>query len=445
MSLIDEQAAFLRDVRKLLDHAEKQDFVVTGGELERSPETQAAYIRSGREKSMDSPHLRRCALTLNFFRAANDRHTLVQSVSELEPLGKFWEALDPRNHWGARRDGVLAAQRFERDPGGWPTQAVSSLFPSELPAAAAEAVALAEGDRPAPVVLSGPPTTSATPTLKRGTGERDAVARLQALLVKLGHLDKASGVFDEATHRAVIAFQSQNNLVADGVVGEKSWTMLLGLTGDAQQAMARRFIGDAVFVNAADELTETVKQDGLTVELAAVKAVYKVESNGKGFVGDQPKILFEGHVFWQRLKDLGLRPETLARGNEDILYPKWTKEFYVGGGAEHGRLERAMAIHRDAALESASWGLFQIMGYHWKRLGYASIDEFVALMSEHESKQLDAFCRFINDKKDRSGRTLTRMLAEKDWSSFAYCYNGEGYRKNAYDDKLRDQYQRYKA
>ena len=444
MSLLDEQAAFLRDVRKLLAQADEQQFVVTGGELERALETQTAYVRAGREKSMDSPHLRRCAITLNFFRAANDRLALVQSLAELEPLGKFWEELDPRNRWGARQGGVLAAQRFERDPGGWPSQAVATLFEPALPPAAVEAVALAGEARPNPVVLAGPLVSSATPTLKRGTAERDAVARLQALLMKLQLLEKASGLFDDATQRAVVEFQRKNDLVADGVVGEKSWITLLSLTGAAQQAMAQRFIGDADFVEAAKSLTEKLPS-GQEVELAAIKAVYKVESNGKGFVGDSPKILFEGHVFWERLKALGLRPETLARGNEDILYPKWTKEFYVGGGAEQGRLTRAEAIQSDAARESASWGLFQIMGYHWKSLGYASIDEFVELMGEHESKQLDAFCRFINNKKDRSGRTLATMLAQKDWTAFAYNYNGEGYRKNAYDDKLRDQYQHFKA
>ena len=444
MSLLDEQAAFLRDVRRLLDFAEQQQFVVTGGELERSPETQTAYVKLGREKSMDSPHLRRCAITLNFFRAVNDRHALVQSGSELEPMGKFWEELDPRNRWGARRDGALAAQRFERDPGGWPVQAEATLFVPELPPAVVEAVALAEADRPSPVVLASPPATSVTPTLKRGSAERDGVARLQALLVKLALLDKASGVFDDATHRAVLEFQRKNDLVADGVFGEKSWIMLLSQTGEAQQAMAGRFIGEADFVRAAGLLSQALG-GGKEVELASVKAVYKVESNGRGFVGDSPKILFEGHVFWGRLKDLGLRPETLVRGNEDILYPKWTKEHYVGGGAEHGRLARAEALHHEAALESASWGLFQIMGYHWKSLGYESVDQFVQLMGEHESKQLEAFCRFINHKKDRNGRTLTAMLADRDWGAFAYAYNGAGYRANAYDDKLRDQYQRFKA
>nr|WP_262924348.1 N-acetylmuramidase domain-containing protein [Segatella copri] len=33
------------------------------------------------------------------------------------------------------------------------------------------------------------------------------------------------------------------------------------------------------------------------------------------------------------------------KGNEDILYPKWTKTHYQGGLKEYDRLERARVIH----------------------------------------------------------------------------------------------------
>jgi hypothetical protein len=436
MSLIYEQVCFMRDVARLLAHAQEQHFAVTGGELERAPEVQASLMRAGRERSMDSPHLRKCAIVLNFFREANDSYTLEQSVSALEPMGSYWESLDPRNRWGARREGVLAAQRFERDLGGWPSTDTSSLLAIAQDAPRPEAVALADDARPGEVVLGSNGSDSSTPVLRRGTSERDAVARLQALLIRMGVLDKASGAFDDVTERAVIAFQRNNTLVADGVVGDKTWTTLLAQTAPAQEAMSARFIGDGDFEAAARDMK---------IELAALKAVYKVESNGKGFVGEVPKILFEGHVFWQRLKQLGLRPEVLARGNEDILYPAWTKDYYVGGAGEQQRLARAQAIDRGAALESASWGLFQIMGYHWNTLGYSSIDEFVDCMGRHERDQLQAFCRFIGARKDRSGRTLAQLLAQRDWTSFAYAYNGAGYRKNAYDDRLRENYQRFAA
>ena len=63
---------------------------------------------------------------------------------------------------------------------------------------------------------------------------------------------------------------------------------------------------------------------------------------GAGFLGLRPKLLFEGHVFWRLLRDSGKDAATLAHGNEDILFEKWTSAHYRGGLAESTeRLERA--------------------------------------------------------------------------------------------------------
>ncbi len=83
------------------------------------------------------------------------------------------------------------------------------------------------------------------------------------------------------------------------------------------------------------------------------------------------------------------------------------------------------------------------MGFHWQMLNYASVDEFTSLMNRHERDQLDAFCRFVNVTKNGKGQSLVDLLVAKDWAGFAYSYNGSEYRKNAYDDKLRDHYRRY--
>src|SRR5690606_10405229 len=112
----------------------------------------------------------------------------------------------------------------------------------------------------------------------------------------------------------------------------------------------------------SDELiAEAAKDNGL--EYATLKAVVQIESAGRGFLDDgRPKILFEGHKFWEHLQSFNLKPEEKLVGNEDILYPKWTKKYYLGGAREYSRLNKAMLIHREAAIYSASWGLFQIMG-----------------------------------------------------------------------------------
>jgi peptidoglycan hydrolase-like protein with peptidoglycan-binding domain len=72
------------------------------------------------------------------------------------------------------------------------------------------------------------------PTLRSGDGFgsvalRDDVQILQSLLVKAGFLPKTTtidGFFGLQTEKAVEAFQAKNNLVADGIVGEKTWDAL---------------------------------------------------------------------------------------------------------------------------------------------------------------------------------------------------------------------------
>ena len=187
------------------------------------------------------------------------------------------------------------------------------------------------------------------------------VSYLQELLGKLGYNISATGYFGNMTDAAVRDFQRKNDLVEDGEVGIKSWTVLIEKTRPAQ-SMGDKFLGE-------QDLKDFAKKHNL--ELAAVKAVNEVESSGKGFFVDgRPKILFEGHIFWRQLKERGIDPHAISNAaNADVLYSKWTKSHYLGGTREYERLEKAAKLLNDprvkeAALASASWGSYQIMGFH---------------------------------------------------------------------------------
>lgn len=110
MSLVAEQAAFLRDVTKLLAKADELGFVVTGGELYRTPEQQEIYVKTGRSKTMNSIHLKRCAIDLNFF--VGGRLTYDKAV--IKPLGDYWETLSPKNRWGGNWTRFVDVPHFER-------------------------------------------------------------------------------------------------------------------------------------------------------------------------------------------------------------------------------------------------------------------------------------------------------------------------------------------
>jgi hypothetical protein len=261
-----------------------------------------------------------------------------------------------------------------------------------------------------------------------------SVSYLQELLVKLGHQIPATGFFGDLTDAAVKDFQLKNDLVSDGEVGIKTWTILIDKAKPAE-ALGNKFLAEQDLKDFAD------KHD---LELAAVKAVNEVESSGKGFFLDgRPKILFEGHVFWEQLRKAGIDPTSISNAsNADVLYSKWTRAHYVGGPREYDRMEKAAALLpnpkvKEAALASASWGSYQIMGYHAAKLGYASVQDFVDQMHVHERNHLDAFGRYITAFK-----CITHLRA-KNWAAFANCYNGAGYAQNKYDIKMASAYQKF--
>jgi hypothetical protein len=110
VSLVTEQAAFLKDVRKLLEKADELGLVVTAGELFRTTEQQQIYVRTGRSKTMNSNHLRRCAIDLNFFKDGK----LTYDIELLRPLGVYWRSLNPKNDWGGFWSSFKDVPHFER-------------------------------------------------------------------------------------------------------------------------------------------------------------------------------------------------------------------------------------------------------------------------------------------------------------------------------------------
>lgn len=169
--------------------------------------------------------------------------------------------------------------------------------------------------------------------------------------------------------------------------------------------------------------------ESLGLDFCMIKAVIDVESAGSGFSPDgRVKILFEGHIFWRQLKSRGIDPSTLAE--PDVLYPRWDRSKYRRGTGEWDRLESAMCIHPEAALCSASWGLFQIMGFNYVACGFDSVQDFVAAQKENEAMQLESFCEFLRVHE------YVPFLAACDWAAFARHYNGPGYAANNYDAKL---------
>jgi hypothetical protein len=167
----------------------------------------------------------------------------------------------------------------------------------------------------------------------------------------------------------------------------------------------------------------------LDVEEAALRAVAAVEAGGSGFVkiGQrvQPKVLFEGHAFHR------LTGGRFAEQAPSLSYAKWDRTKYSGSLAgEWQRLEAAWALDRPAALQSASWGMFQIMGFNYAYCGCADVEAFVAQQHAGADEQMACFARFIERPP------YLAALRDKQWTAFAAAYNGPAHAKSRYADKM---------
>ncbi|WP_227369832.1 N-acetylmuramidase domain-containing protein [Halomonas sp. M20] len=252
------------------------------------------------------------------------------------------------------------------------------------------------------------------------TGYR--VESLQRDLVRAGYTIEVDGWFGDETEAAVRQVQFDHGLVLDGLAGPKTRQAL-------QQGRANsKHLRQIDLVLAAEYLG---------VDVATIMAVNEIESRGTGFhPTGEPVILFERHIMRRRLITHGINPVPYQHQQPDIVNHK--PGGYFGGIREQNRLAKAYEIHAPAALESASWGLFQIMGFHWQDLGYDSASAFVIAMGQDESAQLDAFIRFIE-----FNGPMHAALKRLDWRDFARRYNGPAYARNDYDTRLAAAYRRH--
>jgi len=278
----------------------------------------------------------------------------------------------------------------------------------------------------------------------------------QAINEKLGPVDASKmpgkaylvsdGGFGPKTRDALMAFQKSVGLSASGTYDAATAAVL-------DPYIDQRFLSDEDFSGASQTLQ---------IEEALIRAVTEVEGRGRGFLPDgRPLILFERHVFRQQLlklmkastatavsvakilgvgvpvtgPNIALLDDTMMSLHGDIYSEKLGG--YIGGASEYKRLEKAAQFSLSAARSSASWGMFQIMGYHFATLGYGSVEEMVKLACVSETSHLKDFCKFV-----QADQKLITSLRGKDYLTFARTYNGPG--QQGYDEKIRTAYQKFK-
>lgn len=206
-------------------------------------------------------------------------------------------------------------------------------------------------------------------------------------------------------------------LVVDGIGGPATETALYVMFSN-RDAPA---VGD-------NHIAEYAARMGGTV--AQVRAVAEVECAGSGFFDSgHPKILWERHFFWKRLR---LKIPLIS----DPAPGGYTMDADKDGRNDSWEKLCAAAMRGPAwAFESASWGKFQVMGAWWEKLGYGSAIEFAWSMRESEAGHYEALVRYI----ERFGlRGPFRRLSSnpEGCRDFAKGYNGPKYEKFGYHQKL---------
>ena len=169
-------------------------------------------------------------------------------------------------------------------------------------------------------------------------------------------------------------------------------------------------------------------------ELASMLAFVEVETGGRGFDTKTGKILIQFEPSWFR-KKVPYAPSG-----------KWSVNKVDVQAREWEAFNDAFKLNPIAAMESTSIGLAQIMGFHYKRLGYASVGEMWDDAKTGIETQVRQLVKFID-----TDAGLADALRKHDWARVARLYNGAGYKTIArkymrvpYDEAMRNTYIKYR-
>lgn len=183
-----------------------------------------------------------------------------------------------------------------------------------------------------------------------------------------------------------------------------------------------------------DRIDITTVAQGMQCGEDELRAFMEVETAGSGFDNrGRPKMLFEPHVFYRNLTG-DLREKAVSQG---LAYKRWGMRRYPSNS--YPILEKALAVDEEAALMSASWGLGQILGENHKIVNYSTVKSMILAFMEDEQHHLQAMADFIIANK------IDDDLAEHRWSVVARVYNGPGYAKHGYHERLRKAYLKWSS
>lgn len=318
----------------------------------------------------------------------------------------------------------------------------------------------------------------------------DAIVRL---LASTGCLQPNYSPGGEDLSEAVACWQQGQGLTADGIIGRNTWRRMQIALGIARQSPATSSVPrppggaartsyfrddsslrtislspttpitiDPRWPQLRKNLASTYNRLGgliqtlanrVRIEIPAVLAVWQVESAGRRHVPGRAIIRFENHLFyrlwgrrnptiydryfrhggqagqpgrsWQnhQFRERINEPFRSFHGNQDLEYRVLFLAQQLGG--------------ETSALQSISIGGSQILVSNYRMLGYTSPREMYEVFQSSECFHVLGFFDFCTHHPQGD---LLRYLRNREWSSFAYYYNGSG-KADEYGQAIQRAYQ----
>jgi len=178
--------------------------------------------------------------------------------------------------------------------------------------------------------------------------------------------------------------------------------------------------------------------DRLGASVRQVAAFAAVESAGGGWDDSGLlKCLWERHYLWRRVRvAVPFLSDPKPGGyttdaDRDGINDSWEK-----------LADASLRFGAEAAFECASFGKFQIMGAHWKKLGYPSAVDFVWHLSRSEFAHYEAFARYIETFGLVEALRAVNGNPENA-RAIAKGYNGKHYWKQGYHEKIAAHWRRW--
>lgn len=171
-------------------------------------------------------------------------------------------------------------------------------------------------------------------------------------------------------------------------------------------------------------------------------AVIDVESAGRVFwnIGGEklPVIRPEGHYFYRLLKE----PQRQQAVKAGLAWPRYSPSLAPRTWSASWATFRKMAkINLDVAIMSCSWGLGQVMGSDYRKLGFTRAIDFRDANNSLEG-QIDIMLRYIDADGLRGALAKGGKTADS-WRPFARGYNGPAYARLGYHKKMMHAYGKY--